>query len=50
MKTKHPGGVVRGEVWREQDPMRQCGNGFRVIPRSFDDEKESMPPHCRREH
>jgi hypothetical protein len=27
-------------VWREQDAMRQCRNGFGVIPRSFRDEKE----------
>jgi hypothetical protein len=37
-------------VWREQDAMRQCGNGFGVIARSFRDEKESIPPHCSREH
>jgi len=30
--------------------MRQCGNDFGVIPRKFDDEKESMLPHCSREH
>jgi hypothetical protein len=29
-------------IWREQDAMRQCGNGFGVIPRSFRDEKESF--------
>jgi hypothetical protein len=27
-------------VWREEDFMRQCGNDFGVIPRSFDDEKD----------
>jgi hypothetical protein len=37
-------------VWREQDAMRRCGNGFGVIPRSFRDEKESFRPHCSREH
>jgi hypothetical protein len=28
--------------------MRQRGNEFEVIPRSFDDEKESTLPHCSR--
>jgi hypothetical protein len=37
-------------VWREQDAMRQCRNGFGVIPRSFGDEKESSPPHCGQQH
>jgi len=26
-------------LWREEDFMRQCGNDFGVIQRSFDDEK-----------
>jgi hypothetical protein len=30
--------------------MRQCGIGFEVIPRSFHDEKETIPPHCSLEH
>jgi hypothetical protein len=30
--------------------MRQRGINFAVIPRSFDGEKESMLPHCGREH
>jgi hypothetical protein len=30
------------ELWREQDAMRQCGIGFGVIPRLFDDEKEAV--------
>jgi hypothetical protein len=34
-------------VWREEDFVRQCGNDFVVIPRSFDDEKEPVSPHCR---
>jgi hypothetical protein len=37
-------------LWRQRDAMRQCGNAFEVIPRSFDDEKESDSPHCGREH
>jgi hypothetical protein len=37
-------------VWREEDFMWQCENDFRVIPRSFDDEKEPVPPHCGREN
>jgi hypothetical protein len=37
-------------LWRQRDPMRRCGNRFEVIPRSFDDEKELVPPHCSREH
>jgi hypothetical protein len=30
--------------------MRQCGNSFGVIPRSFGDEKESILPHCGQQH
>jgi hypothetical protein len=30
--------------------MRQCKTGLGVIPRSFRDEKESVSPHCSREH
>jgi hypothetical protein len=37
-------------VRREQDTMRQSAISSGVIPRSFDDEKESILPHCRREH
>jgi hypothetical protein len=31
--------LLRFAVWREEDFMRQCGNDFGVIPRSFRDEK-----------
>jgi hypothetical protein len=41
---------MRVAVWREQDAMRQRKIGFGVIPRSFRDEKESISPHCGREH
>jgi hypothetical protein len=41
---------LKFSVWREEDFMRQCGNDFGVIPRSFDDEKEPVLPHCSREH
>jgi hypothetical protein len=41
-KSRHPGGVLRVSVWREQDAMRQCGIGFEVIPRSFRDEKQTI--------
>jgi hypothetical protein len=27
-------------VWRQHDAMRRCGNGFGVIPRPSDGEKE----------
>jgi hypothetical protein len=37
-------------VWREEDFLRQCGNDFGVIPRSFDDEKEPVLAHCGREN
>jgi hypothetical protein len=37
-------------LWREEDFMWRCGNDFGVIPRSFDDQKETSPPHCSREH
>jgi hypothetical protein len=37
-------------AWREEDFMRQCGNDFGVIPRSFHDQKETSLPHCGREH
>jgi hypothetical protein len=37
-------------LWREEDFMRQCGNNFEVIPRSFRGEKESGLPHCGRAH
>jgi hypothetical protein len=37
-------------LWREEDFMRQCGNNFGVIPRSFRGEKESSLPHCGRAH
>jgi hypothetical protein len=30
--------------------MRPRGIGFEVIPRAFGDEKETIPPHCSREH
>src|SRR5580693_9468097 len=30
-------------VWREHDAMRRRGIGFEVIPRSFHDEKETIP-------
>jgi len=40
---------MRVAVWREQDAMRQCKIRFGVIPRSFRDEKESIPPHCSRQ-
>ena len=38
--------VLRCGVWREEDFMRQRGNDFGVIPRSFHDQKESNLPHC----
>jgi hypothetical protein len=37
-------------AWREEDFMRQCGNDFGVIPRSFHDQKETSLPHCGQEH
>jgi hypothetical protein len=36
---------MRIELWQEQDAMRQCKISFGVIPRSFDDEKETISPN-----
>jgi hypothetical protein len=41
---------MRVAKWREQDGLRRRKIRFEVIPRSFRDEKESIPPHCSREH
>jgi hypothetical protein len=47
-ETRRP--LLNFSLWPEEDFMRQCGNDFGVIPRSFHGEKESRLPHCGLEH